>query len=101
MLLKRKIQVEEVVEVPLPAFFKDDLGHFSWCINESEDIIAVARNQITIWKKGTPVYDITLREVAKSPEMDSTEFLQAYNKALISIEAAASFSEFHNPIIKK
>lgn len=95
MLIKRKIQSEEILEVPVPAYFKDELGHFLWCINGDENIISISRAQITVWLKGTPAYDITLREVCSGVEVSANEFEAAYHSVMQVIEKAVESVLIH------
>lgn len=95
MLITVNKQVEETVEVSLPAYFKDMFGHF--CINIDETVIQIYPAQITVWKARSAGAKDAIYTAVKTTPITHEEFECAYKRAMATIQAAYESSLIHQP----
>lgn len=95
MLITVNKQVEETVEVSLPAYFKDMFGHF--CINIDESVIQIYAAQITVWKARSAGAKDAILSIVKGTPISQEEFEQAYDETMATIVVAHESNLIHQP----
>lgn len=91
MLLTIKKQVEEIVEVKTPAYYKDWIGNFHY-INDAGQLTTVRQKMINMWEpEHTTHYTDAIEEVLQRGEpCAKEEFEKAYADMLKKFESAIS-----------
>lgn len=95
MLITVNKQVEETVEVSLPAYFKDLFGHF--CINKDESVVQVYPAQLTVWRAKSAGAKDAIHTAVKTTPITHEEFECAYRQTMATIEGAHESSLIHQP----
>ncbi|HXS59014.1 MAG TPA: hypothetical protein VN726_22980 [Hanamia sp.] len=88
MKVLSKKEVETEVEFPTPSFWKEGSSHLKVTDNY---IISTTPGIVVVFEKKETAYEERLQEIMNPPvyktfeQVDETDFLNAYNKALTNI----------------
>ena len=96
MLLTVKKQIEETVELNIPACYKSFLGYYF--INESGALVAVKKNMVYVWDQSYGhMYTEAISEILRDGEpCERSEFDNAFNGAMQNFQSAVNGVEINS-----